>query len=311
MKITFLDAYSVGNADLSAFKYLGEFVAYETTEYNQVVERCLEADVVITNKVKLMKAELKQLPNLKLVCIAATGMNNVDLETAEKLGITVRNVANYSTDSVAEHTFSMVLNLLHHSRYYDDYVKWGSYSESGLFTQLARPFSELKGKKWGIIGMGTIGKRVAEIATVFGAEVLYYSTSGKNLEAGYPHATLEALLQTCQIVSIHAPLYEKTQGLLNYEKLCLMRSDAILINVGRGGIVNEDDLAKALRENKLACAGVDVYAQEPPLRDNPLLAKDIQEKVLFTPHIAWASQEARQRLVDKMVEQIKALPPTA
>lgn len=311
MKITFLDSYSVGNADLSAFSNLGEFLSYQTTEPNQVVERCLDADVVITNKVKLMKHELEQLPNVRLICIAATGMNNVDLETAAKLGITVRNVANYSTDSVAEHTVGMVLGLLQHSRYYDDHVKWGAYTESRLFTHQGRSFSELKGKKWGIIGMGNIGKRVAEIATVFGAEVLYYSTSGQNLEAGWPHTALEELLHQCQIVSVHAPLYEKTQNLLNYEALCRMRPEAILINVGRGGIVNEGDLARALRENKLAGAGVDVFVQEPPSKENPLLAEDLRDKLLFSPHIAWASQEARQRLVDKMVEHIKALPPTA
>jgi glycerate dehydrogenase len=311
MKITFLDSYSIGNADLSALNSLGEYDPYETTDPRQVVERCLDAEVVITNKVKLMKAELEQLPKLRLICIAATGMNNIDLETANKLGITVRNVANYSTESVAQVTFALVLNLLHNLAYYDRYVKWGNYSESGLFTHHAKAFSEIKGKKWGIIGMGNIGKRVAGIATVFGAEVVYHSTSGKNLEAGFPHLELDELLQKCQIVSIHAPLYEMTQDLLNYEKLCRMRPEAILINVGRGGIVQEADLARALREGRLAGAGVDVYSEEPPQKEHPLLANDLADKLLLTPHLAWASNEARQRLADVLVEHIKALPPTA
>lgn len=307
MKITFLDSYSIGNADLSALQALGDFTPYETTAPDQVIERCIDSDVVITNKVKLLREELEALPNLKLICIAATGMNNVDLEIAVQQGIQVKNVADYSTNSVAELTFTLALNLIHHLSYYDAYVKWGTYTKSGLFTHHARPFSELKGKKWGIIGMGNIGKRVAEIATVFGAEVVYFSTSGKNLEAGYPHLPLNELMQNCQIVSIHAPLYEMTQNLLDYERLCLMRPEAYLINVGRGGIVNEADLARALRENKLAGAGVDVFSQEPATEDNPLLAKDIAEKLVLTPHLAWASTEARQRLVDTMVEHIRTM----
>lgn len=307
MNIVFLDAYSLGNADVTGLQALGEWTAYETTSQEEVVNRCIEADVVITNKVKLMQAELDALPKLKLICIAATGMNNVDLKHAAEKGIAVKNVADYSTDSVAELTFTMALNLLHHIPYYDRYVKDGSYTKSGLFTHHDRPFSELKGKKWGIIGMGNIGKRVAEIAQVFGAEVAYYSTSGINLDAGFQNRTLEELLKTCDVVSIHAPLNERTQDLLDYQKLCLLKPTAYLINVGRGGIVVEADLARALRENKLAGAGVDVYTQEPAAAENPLLAKDLTDKLLLTPHIAWASQEARQRLVDTTIEHIKRL----
>ncbi len=307
MNIVFLDAYSIGNAEISGLQALGEFISYETTAPNEVVDRCSDADVVITNKVKLLQAELEALPKLKLICISATGMNNVDLTYAAKKHISVKNVADYSTDSVAELTFTMALNLIHHTSYYDNYVKDGSYTRSGLFTHHIRPFSELKGKKWGIIGMGNIGKRVAEIATVFGAEVAYYSTSGKNLDAGYPQMELEDLLANSSIVSIHAPLYERTENLLDYKKLCLMKPEAYLINVGRGGIVNEEGLAQVLRENKLAGAGVDVFSQEPATENNPLLAKDIADKLLLTPHLAWASQEARQRLVDTMVNHIKSI----
>lgn len=307
MNIVFLDTYSVGNSDLSGLQVLGEWSAYETTMQEEVVKRCLDADVVITNKVKFMKAELLALPKLKLLCIAATGMNNVDLAYAAERNILVKNVANYSTDSVAELTFTMALNLIHHSRYYDDFVKNGSYTRSNRFTHHSRSFSELKGKKWGIIGMGNIGKRVAEIAKAFGAEVAYYSTSGKNLDAGYENKSLDDLLQSCEIVSIHAPLNAQTQNLLDYNKLCLMKPTAYLINVGRGDIVNEADLARALRENKLAGAGVDVFSQEPPKVENPLLAVDIADKLLLTPHLAWASQEARQRLIDTMIDHIQSL----
>ena len=305
MKIVFIDAYSIGNADVSALAALGEFVSYQTTAPEQVLARCCDAGIIITNKVRLMQPELEALTNLKLICIAATGMNNVDLKVAADKGIVVRNVMDYSTDSVAELTFTMVLGLIHQTSCFDKYVKSGAYSRSGLFTHQERSFFEIKGKKWGIIGMGHIGHRVAEIASAFGAKISYYSTSGKNTEAGYPQKDLNALMAESDILSIHAPLNEQTQYLLDYKMLCLMKPEAYLINVGRGGIVKETDLAKALRENRLAGAGLDVFEQEPLSSGNPLLSLDIQDKLLMTPHIAWASAEARQRLVDTMVKQIK------
>jgi len=305
MKIVFLDAYSIGNADVSALAALGEFVSYQTTAPEQVLARCSDAGIVITNKVRLMQPELEALTNLKLICIAATGMNNVDLKVAAEKGIVVRNVTDYSTDSVAELTFTMVLGLIHQTSYFDEYVKSGAYSRSGLFTHQEQSFFEIKGKRWGIIGMGHIGHRVAEIASAFGAKISYYSTSGKNTEAGYPQKDLNALMTESDILSIHAPLNERTQYLIDYKMLCLMKPEAYLINVGRGGIVKETDLAKALRENRLAGAGLDVFEQEPLSSVNPLLSLDIQDKLLMTPHIAWASAEACQRLIDTMVKQIK------
>lgn len=305
MKIVFLDAYSVGDADVSALWNLGEFTPYETTEPEQVIARCQEADVVITNKVKLLQPEIEALPHLKLICIAATGMNNVDLKAAAQKGITVKNVAGYSTDSVAELTFTMALNLIHQTHYYDQYVKSKAYSLSGLFTHHGRSFFEVKGKKWGIIGMGQIGRRVAEIASAFGAEVSYHSTSGKNLQTGYKQQELDSLMAESDIISIHAPLNEQTRDLIDYQKLSLMKKNAYLINVGRGGIVKEKDLAKALRENRLAGAGLDVYEQEPLPSDSPLLSPDIQEMLLMTPHVAWASAEARQRLINTIVNNIE------
>ncbi|MDP4277680.1 MAG: D-2-hydroxyacid dehydrogenase [Bacteroidota bacterium] len=305
MKIVFLDAYSIGDADMSALEALGEWTAYEQTAPDQVIARCTGADVVITNKVKLMQPELEALPGLKLICIAATGMNNVDLTTAARKSITVKNVADYSTDSVAELTVTLALDLMHHSAYYDRYVKSGKYSASGRFTHHDRPFAEINGKNWGIIGMGHIGRRVAEIASAFGAHVFYYSTSGKNLDAGYPHKSLNGLLAESDIISIHAPLNSQTHYLIDYNALCLMKPNAYLINVGRGGIVKETDLVQALRERRLAGAGLDVFEQEPLPGDHPLLSADIQDQLLLTPHLAWASAEARQRLVGTMVQHIK------
>ncbi len=304
MKIVFLDAYSVGEIDIAPISNLGEYIQYENTLPEQVIERCTGADVVITNKVKLMQPELQALPDLKLICIAATGMNNVDLEFAAGKGVLVKNVAGYSTDSVAELTFTLALGLIHQTVYYDQYVKSGEYGNSGLFTHHGRPFFEIKGKKWGVIGMGSIGSRVADVASVLGAYVSYYSTSGKNLDTGYAHKHLDELLSESDVVSIHAPLNDRTHNLINYEKICLMKSGAYLINVGRGGIVNEAGLVQALRENRLAGAGLDVFEQEPLAADHPLLETDIQEKLLLAPHVAWASVEARQRLVDTMAKHI-------
>jgi glycerate dehydrogenase len=305
MKIVFLDSYSVGGVDLSSFDALGEFVEYAQTAKNQVIERCKDADVVIINKVELLKPELELLPQLKLICIAATGMNNVDLNFAAEKGITVKNVANYSTESVAQTTFALTLGIIHHVGFYDQYVKGGDYTRSGLFTHHGRPFMELKEKNWGIIGLGNIGKRVAQIADVFGAKVSYYSTSGQNNAADYTQKSLDQLLQDSDIISIHSPLNDQTLNLLDYKKLCLMKPSAFLVNVGRGGIVNEADLALALSENRLAGAGFDVFEQEPIAFNHPFLAADIQDKILLAPHVAWASVESRQRLVGKIYENIK------
>lgn len=306
MNIVFVDAYSAGEVDLSGIASLGNLICYDQTSPHQVVERCANADVVITNKVAFFKDEIAQLPNLKLICIAATGMNNVDLAYAAERGVAVKNVANYSTESVAQTTFALALGLIQSSQYYDHYVKAGSYVQSGQFTHHGRPYFELKGKQWGIVGLGNIGRRVAQIAEVFGAEVSYYSTSGKNSTTDYPKKSLENLLQESDIISIHAPLNEQTKNLLHYDRLCLMKPSALLINVGRGGIVVETDLAQALRESRLAGAGLDVFEQEPIQTNNPLLAPDLADKLLLAPHIAWASKESRQRLIDKIYGNIEA-----
>ncbi len=307
MKIAVLDAKTLGSdVDLSGLNQFGEVEIYETTPPEKVIDRVKDKDIIITNKVVIDKNVIDNAPNLKLIAVAATGVNNVDIQYAKEKGIQVRNVAGYSTESVVQHTFAMLFYLLEHLRYYDKYVKSGEYSKSDIFTHLGKPFWEIHGKKWGIIGLGTIGRRIAEVAESFGAKVSYYSTSGIDRKEKYPRKSLEQLLSESDIVSIHAPLNEKTKGLIGYDQLKLMKKNAILLNLGRGGIVVEEDLAKALDENLIGGAGLDVLEKEPIDENNPLLKIKNKEKLLITPHIAWTSIEARQRLVNEIVENIKA-----
>jgi len=231
-------------------------------------------------------------------------MNNIDLTYAEQKGIAVKNVKGYSTQSVVQHTFSMLFYLLNHTKFYDSYVKEGRYAESNFFAHLDKPFSELEGLNVGIIGLGTIGKRVAQVAEAFGAVVSYFSTSGKNLQQAYTHKPLETLLAESDVVSIHAPLNDKTLNLINYERLSSMKPTAVLINTGRGKIVNETDLAQALNENKIAAAALDVLEFEPIKKSNPLLQLHQPDKILITPHIAWAGASARQKLLSGIYKNI-------
>jgi glycerate dehydrogenase len=305
MKIVFLDKSTLGNiSNLSELEKLGDVRCYNTTDYDETIERTKQADIIITNKVLIDQKVMDASPKLKLICIAATGMNNVDLEYAEKKGIQVRNVSGYSTFSVAQFTFSMILSLQNHISYYDNYVKSGKYQKSPIFTHHGREFNELKDKTLGIIGMGTIGQSVAKIAEAFGCRVIYYSTSGKNTNQPYTNVSLESLLKESDIVSIHAPLNEATLNLINLNRLKHMKSDAILINVGRGNIVNEEDLAFALDHNIIGGAGLDVFSNEPMQTDNPLLMIKNKEKLLLTPHIAWASLEARELLMERVCQNI-------
>ncbi|MGL6180051.1 MAG: D-2-hydroxyacid dehydrogenase [Tannerellaceae bacterium] len=305
MKIVFLDRYTVANVDTSVFGLLGDYSEYDYTYPDQLIDRCKGADVVITNKVYFGEDEMKQLPDLRLICIAATGMNNVDLDAAKEHNIAVKNVVNYSTSSVAEHTFALLLELYKAIPHYDAYVKDGSYSKSGRFFYPGSVFHEIHGKKWGIIGMGNIGKKVAAIATAFGAEVVYYSTSGRNMDAGYPAIALDELMSTCDIITIHAPLNDATRNLIDLKALIMMKPTAYIINVGRGGIVDEAALATVLNDDTIAGAALDVYSEEPLSADSPLLKLNNPNKIVLTPHIAWASYEARNALVQKIVVNIK------
>ena len=306
MKIVFLDSSTVGHLiNLEKFRDFGVFICHEKTAPHERSERVRDSEIIITNKVVIDKEVMDQAANLKLICIAATGTNNVDLEYASLKGIEVMNVENYSTYSVTQSTFSMLFYILNHLRYYDDYVRNGEYAKSSIFTHHGRVFYELKDKVFGIIGLGTIGKSVARIAEAFNCRVIYYSTSGKNDNPEYRRADLDELLIHSDIVSIHAPLNEKTHNLIDYQAIKKMKSSAILINAGRGGIVNETDLARALEEDLIYGACIDVLNKEPVTADNPLLKIRNRDKLLITPHIAWASEESRTLLMDKVYENIK------
>jgi len=304
MKIVLLDTLTFGNSDLSGFDALGEVLKYETTSSEQTLERIKEANVIVTNKVVISAEMMAECPDLKLICIAATGMNNVDLEAAKEKNIEVKNVAGYSTDSVIQHTFSMLFYLMGHSRYYDEYVKDGSWQKSEVFTHVAKPFFELKGKKWGIIGLGEIGRGVAKIATSFGAEVSYYSTSGKNDNSDYKRETISNLLEQSDVISIHAPLNASTEDLIAHSELLMMKDGATLLNLGRGGIVSEEALSYIL-DAKPIYVGLDVLAQEPMAHDHPLMKVKAKERLYITPHIAWTSVEARAKLLASVIDNIK------
>ncbi|MCO4844620.1 MAG: D-2-hydroxyacid dehydrogenase [Sulfurovum sp.] len=304
MHIVLLDAKTLGDdLDITDLESFGTLTVYQTTSKEETLERIQIADIVITNKVVITANMMQETPRLKLICIAATGMNNVDLDAAKYKGIEVKNVAGYSTKSVVQHTFAMALYLLEKMAYYDAVVKNASWSDSGLFTDVSRPFYEISGKRWGIIGLGAIGQEVAKIATAFGAEVSYHSTSGKNLHHAYPHQSLEFILKDCDIVSIHAPLNDDTYDLINEYNLPYMKDDAILLNLGRGGIVNETDLAFELDRRNLY-AGLDVLEQEPITLNNRLNEVKHKERLLITPHMAWASIEARKKLLEGIVDNI-------
>ena len=306
MKIVLLDAITFGDTDLSGFNAFGEVAIYQKTSAEERLERIENADVIVTNKVVIDRSIMQKCHHLKLIAIAATGMNNVDLQAAAELGIEVRNVAGYSTMSVVQHTFAMLLYLLEHSGYYDTKVKSGEYSQSGVFTDVSRPFWEIYGKKWGIVGLGAIGKEVASVAEAFGAELLYYSTSGKNSFAKYRRVELETLLKECDIISIHAPLNEQTHNLIDYKELALCKEGSVLLNLGRGGIVNEEAVAKIVDEKEIFI-GLDVFEKEPLLRNSPLLRVKNIDRLHLTPHIAWTSKEARAKLIEGVIDNIKEI----
>lgn len=305
MKIVILDALTFGaDIDLSGFEKFGDVTIHQITSYEQTKERITNADVIVTNKVVIDEALMACSQNLKLICIAATGMNNVDLVAAKKRGISVKNVSGYSTDSVIQHTFSMLFYLIGHSRYYDDVVKNGTYAKSPIFTDISQPFFEIKGKKWGIIGLGEIGRGVAKVATTFGAQVFYHSTSGKNLAQDYRHLKLDALLKSCDIISIHAPLNEQTKYLLDYEHLFMCKEGAVVLNLGRGGIIDEEAVARIIDEKNIVF-GLDVLEQEPMRKNHPLFFVKNKERLYVTPHIAWTSFEARKKLIEGVLHNIE------
>lgn len=304
MNIVILDRKTLGlDIDMSMFDTLGNVKSYDTTKPNETIQRLQDADIVITNKVVISK-DVMENTNLKLICISATGMNNVDLEYAKQKNIAVKNVAGYSSSSVVQLAFSMIFQIVQNLDYYKKYVDDGNWQKSEIFTHIDKPFYELDGKKVGIIGLGDIGRNFAKKASAFDCEVVYFSTSGNNSNSQYKRVELNELLSTCDIISIHCPLNENTKDLLNYENMKNIKDGAILLNLGRGGIINEADLAKIIDEKEIYC-GIDVFSVEPILESNHLLKVKNKDRLLLTPHIGWASMEARNRLVKMVAKNIE------
>lgn len=303
MKIVFLDEYSVGGTDLSAIKALGDYTGYDITHRNEILERSKGAEIIIANKTILDADTIAALPDLRLICVAATGMNNVDLEAAAAHGVEVRNAVGYSTYSVAETTIGSAIALLREVVYYDEYFKSGRYAAADYLFNYDRPTSQLRGKKWGIIGLGNIGREVARLAEAFGCEVCYYSTSGVGRDEKYKRVELSELLESSDIVSIHCPLSDRTRNLIDWKEFEKMKSSAIIINVARGGIINEEALAEALDSGKIRGAALDVFSREP-LRSSPLYNIKDKYRLLASPHNAWSAEASLKRLVDCIVQNI-------
>lgn len=309
MKIVLLEAKNLGeDMVFTPFLPLGEVTVYPVTTVEEMPERVKDADIIVANKLPMCEETLKGAKHLKLVCLTATGINNLDGEYLKKRGIRACNVAGYSTDAVAQHTFAMLFYVWEKLRFYDDFVKSGEYTKSGGFSFFAESFYELSGKTWGIIGMGAIGQKVADIAEAFGCRVICYSASGGkySLSEKRTQVDFDTLLKESDILSVHAPLNDKTEGLMDLEAFRKMKKSAVLVNVARGPIVDQEALYTALTENMIAGACLDVLKEEPMAEDNPLIKIQDSRKLLITPHMAWAPVETRFRCRDEVVENIKA-----
>jgi glycerate dehydrogenase len=304
MKIVILDRATLGfDIDVSIFDSLGDVTSFDITQACETKTRIKDADIVITNKVVVGIEEMEN-SSVKLVAITATGTNNVDLEYAKQNNIEVKNVAGYSSSSVSQVAFGMIFHFVQKLNYYKSYVDEGNWQKSEIFTHIDKPFFELDGKKVGVIGLGDIGSSFAKRAKAFDCEVVYYSTSGRNNNSEFRRVELDELLKTSDIISVHCPLNEQTKDLLNYANMNTMKDGAILLNLGRGGIINEDDLAKLIDEKEIYC-GIDVVNKEPIAESNPLLKVKNKDRLMLTPHIGWASIEARTRLIKMVVNNIK------
>lgn len=307
MKIVFLETACLGEGiNYEMFSQLGEMVKYDYTPLDKLSERIEDADIIVLNKIPMNEDTLDGAKNLKLICITATGTNIVDFAYTNKAGITVTNVKGYSTPTVAQHTFALYFALAEQIAYYDNCVKSKTYSNSQMFVHYGPQFHDLCGQTWGIVGLGDIGKKVAQIAEAFGCNVQYFSTSGKNNNAGYKQVSFDELLATSDVISIHAPLSDVTQDLFNEEAFHKMKKSAILLNLGRGPIISEAALAEALNKDEIAGAGLDVFTVEPLPETSPLLSVMSQDNLILTPHIAWASIEARTRLMHEVYKNMEA-----
>ena len=306
MKIIVLDGYGMNPGDLSweALGQLGNLTVYDRTAPEKVIERAKDAEVVLTNKVVLSEATIRQLPKLKYIGVLATGYNVVDTKAARQCGVVVTNIPAYSTESVAQMTFAHILNIMNRVEHYAQQNRDGRWSSNPDFCYWDTPLPELAGKTIGIVGLGSIGKRVACIANAFGMKVFAYtSKNATDLPEGIQKTTLDGLFGVSDILTLHCPLTDATHEMINKESLGKMKPGAILINTGRGPLVNEQDVAEALHSGQLRAYGADVMCQEPPQADHPLLA---EPNAFITPHVAWATYEARVRLMDIAVANVKA-----
>lgn len=307
MKLAILERNSAGtDIDMSGFEKFGEVVCYPNTVAENTAERVRDADIVVANKAPMNESTLKDAPNVKLICLFATGFDNVDLSYCKSRGIKVANVVNYCTSAVAQHTLLLAMALSEKLAFYDNYVKSGEYGAQDRFSNFDRPFSELAGKTWGIVGMGSIGSTVARMAQAMGCKVIFYSASGKSTCTEYERVELDALLERSDILSLHCPLSDRTRGLINKKAFAKMKKSAILVNVSRGPVVDTQALYEALVEGQIAAAGLDVLEEEPISRDNPLNEIKDSTKLIITPHMSWASTESRKRLVDEVLKNIQA-----
>lgn len=308
MKIVILERNSVGtDVSVDCFEKLGQVTYYENTvAVEDVRERVKDADVIIANKAPMREESLKDAPHVKLICEFATGYDNCDLAYCKQRGIKVANVVDYSTAMVAQHTFALALALLEKLPYYDHYVKSGQYGAQGRFSNFDLPFYELEGKTWGIAGMGNIGKRVAKIAEAFGCKVIFHSITGRSTCTEYRQVDKDTLLADSDFLSLHCPLSDLSRNFIDREALSKMKNTAILINVARGPVVNNADLYEALQAGEIKAAGLDVVEKEPLEASNPLSLIQDSNRLIITPHLAWASVEARTRCVEGVYQNIQA-----
>ncbi|MBO5136776.1 MAG: hydroxyacid dehydrogenase [Clostridia bacterium] len=304
MKIVMLDSCTLGEGlDFSIFEPLGEFVRYEKTAYGEISSRVFDADVIITNKCKLNAETLAGAESVKLICLAATGYDNVDLNFCREKGIGVANVVGYSTDSVAQVTVGIALELLMHLRQYDAFVREGKYSESGVANRLIPTYFELSGKTWGIVGYGNIGRKVGEIAKAFGCNVI---VNKREKIEGVECVSLDELFKRADIISVHTPLTDATRGLIGAELIEKMKKNSVLVNTARGAVTDEKAVADAVKSGKLFGFGTDVYSLEPFGEEHPFYEIKDFDNVFMTPHMAWGAFEARERCMAEIVENILA-----
>jgi lactate dehydrogenase-like 2-hydroxyacid dehydrogenase len=307
MKIVLFDTKTLGyDLEFSPFERFGEVLCYDFSTEDECIVRGQDAEICISNKIQYTPYLLEHLPNVKLICLTSTGTNTIDLAYAKEKGIAVCNIKGYSTYSVAQHTFTLLFSLMSPMQYYDDYVKTGSYIDDFLFSHYQKTWNDLSGKTVGIVGLGMIGKQVGTIAQCFGANVIYYSTSGHNQNDQFERVTFDELIVQSDIISIHAPLNEKTMNLFDLIAFKKMKSNCIFLNLGRGAIVVEADLVEALDKGYIAKAGIDVLSYEPMTKNHPYTHLQQKDKLFVTPHIAWASIESRNKMIQEVVLNIES-----